>query len=116
MSQRLKVLAAAGAVSLCLTAPAFAGSVTQPGETVGIAAGAPLPPGFYFVNTADWGCRNTSPNNTCVGVDIPVIAWSTPWTILNGRLQFLLATPAVAVGVNGTSDQGGSFQQGMYNP
>lgn len=110
MTLRLKVLAVAGALSLCLTAPALAGSVTQPGETVGVAAGAPLPPGFYFVNTADYGCRNTTPN-VCVGVDIPVIAWSTPWTIVGGRLQFLVATPVVEVGVQHTT-----YFSGVYNP
>jgi hypothetical protein len=93
------------------TSSTRAGSVTQPGETVGVAAGAPLPPGFYFVNTADWGCRDTNPNTTCVGVDIPVIAWATPWTLLGGRLQFLLATPVVEVGVNNTN-----YVSGIYNP
>jgi hypothetical protein len=93
------------------TSSTRAGSVTQPGETIGIAAGAPLPPGFYFVNTADWGCRDTNPNTTCVGVDIPVIAWATPWTLLGGRLQFLLATPVVEVGVNNTN-----YVSGIYNP
>jgi hypothetical protein len=92
------------------TSGAVAGSVTQPGETIGIAAGAPLPPGFYFVNTADWGCRNTTPT-TCVGVDIPVLAWATPWHILGGRLQFLLATPVVEVGVHNTN-----YLYGIYNP
>jgi hypothetical protein len=93
------------------TSSTRAGSVTQPGETVGVAAGAPLPPGFYFVNTADWGCRDTNPNTTCVGVDIPVIAWATPWTLLGGRLQFLLATPVVEVGVENTN-----HVSGIYNP
>jgi hypothetical protein len=90
---------------------AWAGSVTQPGETVGIAAGAPLPEGLYFVNTADWGCRNTKPETTCVGVDIPVIAWATPWHFLNARVQFLVATPAIEVGVHRTS-----HLASMYNP
>lgn len=99
-------------MSLCAApSPATAGSVTQPGETVGVAAGAPLPPGFYFVNTADWGCRNTSPDSTCVGVSIPVLAWATPWTILGARLQFLVATPVVEVGVRNTN-----YQYGFYNP
>src|SRR4029077_13569456 len=99
MSGKLTTLAAAGLLSLCATAPALAGSVTQPGETVGVAAGAPLPPGLYHVNTADWGCRNTHPSNTCVGVTIPVVAWSTPVTLLGARLQFLVATPALLVAV-----------------
>jgi hypothetical protein len=111
MTQRSKILAAAGALSLCLAAPAFAGSVTQPGETVGVAAGVPLPPGFYAVNTADWGCRSTKPNDTCVGVDIPVIAWATPWQFLGARLQFLVATPVVEVGVRHTN-----YVAGVYNP
>jgi hypothetical protein len=111
MKQSSKILFAAGAVCLCLTTSALAGSVTQPGETVGVAAGAPLPPGFYFVNTGDWGCRNTSPNDTCVGVDIPVVAWSTPWQLLGARLQFLVATPVVEVGV-----QNSNYHSGVYNP
>jgi hypothetical protein len=110
MTRRLKVLTAAGALCLCMNVPAFAGSVTQPGETVGIATAVPLPPGFYFVNTADYGCRNSNPN-VCVGVDIPVIAWSTPWQILGARLQFLVATPVVEVG---TQDTG--YVSGVYNP
>ena len=51
MSNILKKLAAAAVLSLCSAASALAGSVTQPGETVGLAVGAPLPQGLYFVNT-----------------------------------------------------------------
>ena len=91
-------LAAAGALSCCIATSALAGSVTQPGETVGLAAGAPLPEGLYFVNTGDWG--NRSGVDTSVGVDIPVLAWSTPWMILGGRVQFLIAGPVVEVGVH----------------
>lgn len=105
-------MAAVGALSLVALAPcAHAGSVTQPGETVGLAAGAPLPEGVYFVNTADWGCRNTSPEDTCVGVDIPVLAWATPVFLLGGRLQLLGAMPLIEVGVEGTD-----YTSGFYNP
>src|SRR6202040_2103625 len=76
-------LAAACGLSLCATAPvALAGSVTQPGETVGVAAGTPLPEGLYFVNAGNWGNRRGV--DTAAGVDIPVVAWSTPWTIFGG--------------------------------
>src|SRR6476620_12471666 len=85
------------------------GSVTQPGETVGLAAGAPLPQGLYFVNTGDWG--NRSGVDTSLGVDIPVLAWSTPWTIFGGRVQFLIAGPVVEVGVHRTT-----YLRGVYNP
>ena len=106
-----KKLAVASVFSLYTTVLALAGSVTQPGETVGVAAGAPLPQGIYVVDTTDWGCRNTNPEGTCIGVTIPVYAWSTPWTILGGRLQFLAATPALDVGVNDTF-----YKAGWYNP
>jgi hypothetical protein len=56
MNSKLTKLAAAGALSLCTAAPALAASVTQPGETVGLNAGAPLPQGWYAINTVDWGC------------------------------------------------------------
>jgi hypothetical protein len=111
MSTKLTTLAAAGLLSLCAAEAAFAGSVTQPGETVGVAAGAPLPPGVYYVNTTDFGCRDTQPATTCSLVTIPVVAWSTPVTLLGARLQFLVATPALFVGVEHTTS---TF--GMYNP
>jgi len=109
MSSKLKTLAAACALSLCTVASAFAGSVTQPGETVGLAVGAPLPEGLYFVNTTDWG--NRSGVDTALGADIPVIAWATPWYLLGGRIQFLLAGPLLEVGVHGTN-----YIRGLYNP
>jgi hypothetical protein len=110
MNSKFVKLAAAGVLSLCTAASALAGSVTQPGETVGLASGAPLPQGLYFVNTGDWG-RRSDPADTSVGVDIPVIAWSTPWTILGGRVQFLIAGPVVEVGVHRTT-----YLRGVYNP
>src|ERR1700732_4941872 len=42
MNSKWTKLAAAGALSLCTAVPALAGSVTQPGETVGLNAGTPL--------------------------------------------------------------------------
>ena len=116
MSGKFTTFAAAGLLSLCASAPTLAGSVTQPGETVGVAAGAPLPPGFYFVNTLDWGCRSTKPADTCLGVDIPVIAWSTPWQIFGARLQFLVATPFLEVGVDSTATTAGLHRSSIYNP
>jgi hypothetical protein len=102
-------LAAAGALSCCIATSALAGSVTQPGETVGLASGAPLPEGLYFVNTGDWG--NRSGVDTSLGVGIPVLAWSTSWTILGGRVQFLIADPVVEVGVHRTT-----YLRGVCNP
>jgi hypothetical protein len=109
MNSKLRMLAGAAVLSLCTTASALAGSVTQPGETVGLAVGAPLPQGLYFVNTMDWGTR--SGVDVSLGVAIPVLAWSTPWTFLGARVQFLLATPLVEVGVHHAN-----YLRGVYNP
>jgi hypothetical protein len=120
MGSKWTKLAAAGALSLCTAAPALAGSVTQPGETVGLNAGAPLPQGWYVINTVDWGCRNVNPQHVCSGLTIPVVAWSTPWTFLGARVQLLAAWPAVEVGVQRTTiPEGtlpGTYFNGMYNP
>jgi hypothetical protein len=88
-----------------------AASVTQPGETVGVAAGAPLPEGLYFVNTFDYGHRDGV--DVSSAVDIPVLAWSTPWHLLGARLQFLVATPAIAVMPPGSNNNN---SVGLYNP
>jgi hypothetical protein len=111
MQPSLLKVAAAGALSMCIgIATAPAASVTQPGETVGVPAGEPLPQGLYLANTADWGCRNTSPVG-CLGITIPVVTWSTPWTILGARVQFFSVTPWIEVGVRNTS-----YTQSIYNP
>jgi Putative MetA-pathway of phenol degradation len=47
---------------------------------------------LYVANTVDWGCRNTSPVS-CLGITIPVVTWSTPWTILGARGAILLGDP-----------------------
>jgi hypothetical protein len=100
----------AGVLSLGMTVSVgHAGSVTQPGETVGLAAGAPLPQGVYFVNTFDYGHRDGV--DVFAGVDIPVVAWSTPWTIFGARVQVLVATPVIEVGVPHSN-----FNVGVYNP
>jgi len=68
MNSKLTKLAAAGVLSLCTAAPALAGSVTQPGETVGLNTGAPLDPGWYA--TIPWtgvaGTRSTRVRVACL--------------------------------------------------
>ena len=91
-----KLLAAAGvaALSLCVSATAsFAGMVAQPGETMGLAVGAPLPEGVYGVDLEDYGHRDNT--NGRVGVNIPLLVWSTPFTVLDSRVQVLYAAPFI---------------------
>jgi hypothetical protein len=108
--QYLRCLIAVLAVGALLTPlAAFAGSVTQPGETVGLGTGAPLPEGWYALDTTDYGQR-TPPSNEYVGATIPVVAWSTPYQLLGARVQLLVATPLVEAGTSS------SHVAGWYNP
>ena len=96
LNERLTKWAAAAVLSIGAAAPALGGSVTRPGDTVGAAVGMPLPPGFYFQNQLTEDYRDTSPHGTAVLDDVPVLVWSTPWTILRGRLV-LSTAPVVPV-------------------
>ena len=101
--------AAAAILTLCGPLPAaLANSVTQPGSTVGSAAGAPLPEGFYFVNTASWGVRDP---DTGLFVDHPVLTWATPWMVLGARFQVV-----AELAFNSHIIPGQSYATGQYNP
>jgi hypothetical protein len=110
MKSNLKILAASGVLMVSTAVSALAGSVTEPGETVGLPLGAPLSPGVYFLDTLNWGVRSTNPN-TALGVNIPVLAWSTPWTFLGARVQLIVAAPEAEQGVNNTN-----YVDGIFNP
>ena len=95
---------------LYTAASSLAGSVTEPGETVGLPNGAPAPPGVFLAYEANYGCRGTNPLHTCVLVNIPLLAWSTPWTIFRGRLVFAASpTPASSVSILNTTSSAGLF-------
>ncbi len=101
-------LATACILALCRPpSVAMAGSVTQPGSTLGTAPGKPLPEGFYFSNTADWGFRDPG---TRLFVDHPVYTWSTPWMILGARFQVMGETAFDA------NKSNGRHAGGFYNP
>jgi len=88
------------AVGIIVGHSAVAGSIQQPGETTGVALGPPLPQGVYFINFFNYGIRQSNPKDS-TAVDIPILAWSTPWTIAGGRLLLGVSTPAVNVDVHG---------------
>lgn len=88
-----------GALALC-SGPAYANYVTAPGETVGLALGAPLPEGVYFADTSAGGSyRGVDDKGSGLSFTIPVIAWSTPWTFLGGREWGYVAAPAISAGI-----------------
>jgi hypothetical protein len=111
MKKLLATLAALGGLAAFGAGEAHATATAQPGETVGLAAGAPLPEGVYFVNTLDWGVRKLPGPDAKVAVTIPLLVWSTPWTVLGGNIQLLGATPAIHSDGPGAADD-----YGFYNP
>jgi hypothetical protein len=106
-----------GALGLCaLSGAANASSLTQPGETVGVAIGAPLPEGVYFLDTFSYGSFRGLGNDGDLSVNIPVLAWSTPWTLFGGRIEAYGAVPEVAGGRNAYGVNSGLYLRSMYNP
>ena len=92
-----KVLSTIGAASLALSMSAtvsYAGYM-QPGETMGVSLLSPLPEGVFFADLEDYGrSPNLVPGQSVgLGVNIPVIIWSTPISFYNTRLEFLAAVP-----------------------
>src|SRR3984957_11697736 len=110
MRNKLMNVATAIVLSTCMgISSALGASVTQPGELVGLPSGMPLPPGLYFADTLDWGCRTSNPTS-CLGITIPVVTWSTPWTFLGARVQFFTVTPFIEVGTQN------NYNASLYNP
>jgi hypothetical protein len=107
-----------GAMTLCAASgAAVAGSITQPGELVGLSLATPLPEGVYFVDTGSIG-NDRGQYNSLLGVNIPVIAWSTPWTFLGGRVYGYAAVPSVSLGAHDLGGVPGTslYVSALYNP
>jgi hypothetical protein len=89
-------LAAMGAMSLSAITPAAAGSISQPGELVGYTW-APLPEGIYFATTESYGNNRGLAYDSEDAISIPVIIWSTPWTLFGGRVEAYVAAPSRSI-------------------
>lgn len=65
----------------------------QPGATIGMPTGAPLPGGLYFVDTSSYGERS----NTVMGqnVNLSSLVFATPVYFDDTRLQFIFLQPSV---------------------
>ncbi|MGU3536391.1 transporter [Methylobacterium sp. A54F] len=87
---------------------AQAGSASQPGQTVGLPTGAALPEGLHFIDTSSFGVRDVLPRGSESNINLPSFIWSTPWTVAEGRLQFVVLQPVTA-----SSTQGAAYQSGF---
>ena len=89
----------AGVAGLALLAgaasSAHAGSVLQPGGTIGLLAGVPLAEGIYFIDTSSYGERTATASG--LEVNLTQIVWATPFSFYDTRLQFILLQPTAAI-------------------
>ena len=90
--------------------PARAGSAAQPGQTVGIPTGAPLPIGLYFIDTSSFGSRDITPRSTDSNINLPSFIWATPAEVVGGRLQLVVLQPITASSTRGAAYQSGFGQ------
>ncbi len=104
--------AALGACALAAsTSAALAGSETLPGVTMGVNVAAPLPEGVYAVNIDYFGNNGAAPGSiSSVGIYIPQLVWSTPWSIAGGRIMVDALAPYV------DANPAGPGLDGWYNP
>lgn len=111
-----------GALAIAgMSAPAIADPVSPPGWTSNIPLGVPFPQGWYFVDEAYYMKRSgdTVPgvNEVDAVVNIPVLAWSTPYEFLGGRVEAIVFTAELGVGVNPAATNGSSlWANDFYNP
>lgn len=125
MNIKSKLIGAAmGALGLCgLSTAALAGSTNPPGERAGLDLATPLPEGVYFVNITGVGNWRdaVSGSDSNFSYNVPIVAWSTPWNILGGHIQLLVAAPELLAGENyydpaAAGFRNSFFAQSIYNP
>ena len=90
-----RLLLATTALLSTVAGGAHAASVLQPGGTLGVAAGAPLPEGVFFNNISSLGNRDNTVAKA--EINLTAIVWSTPFTFYNTRLEFLYLLPTYAI-------------------
>ena len=89
----------AAALTLTMTATASYAGYMLPGETMGVSLISPLPEGVFAADLESYGRSPglAPPSTVGVGVNIPVLIWSTPISFYNTRLEFIAAVPFVHV-------------------
>ena len=94
MTMNKTVLAMVGVAALAfgsMQGTATAQIVGEPCETCGVALGAPLPEGVFFVDNESYGQRDGQSNR--LGANVPITAWSTPISFYDTRLEVFAAIP-----------------------
>ena len=74
--------------------------IAQPCETCGVPLGKALPEGITFLDLENYGQRDGQANR--LGVNIPTLAWSTPFSFYDTRLEVLAIVP-VSTSIDGAT-------------
>lgn len=112
----------ASALAFAAASPSRADPVSPTGWTSNIQLGVPLPQGWYFIEEAYYLKRSGADmlpglDEVDAIVNIPVLAWSTPGKILGGRLEAIVFTAELGVGINPAKYNGtSSWHRDFYNP
>lgn len=94
MTNKTVAKLATAILALGLTTSVSHAGYFVPGETMGTSLDSPLPEGVFAVDLEEYGRSDVQNAATAnVGVNIPVLVWSTPWTFYGNRLEFLAAVP-----------------------
>ncbi len=101
MNNKMVAVAGAAVLALSMSASVSHAGYMDPGETMGVSLLSPLPEGVYFADLENYGrSKLTGPAapgaaspTVGLGVNIPVILWSTPFSFYNSRLEFITALP-----------------------
>ncbi len=94
MLSKFAVAAGAFAAFTLGATASYAQSTTIPGEQVGLAVGAPLPPGVYAIDTFIYR-RNDTRFSADTAINVPVLVWSTGYKIFGANIEPLIAQPTV---------------------
>lgn len=90
----------------------IAGPTNPTGERAGLDLASPLPEGVYFLDFASVGSWRSLKGDNGFDYNVPLIAWSTPWTVAGGRIQLIAAAPMISASNNVPT----AHIRGMYNP
>ena len=103
-----KVLSKLGtaAFALAMSATASFAGYFQPGETMGVSLVSPLPEGVFFADLEDYGRSDV--RGASLGVNIPLLIYSTPLSFYNTRVELFFATPFITLDGRG-ADRIGAF-------
>lgn len=88
--------AIAAVVVACSVHSAHAGYFV-PGETLGTSLDSPVPTGLYAFDVETYGQSDNSGAGPHLGVNIPGLIWSTPYSLGNTKLEFLAAFPVAHI-------------------